>query len=89
MDRCDEWTNDDLRIASILRDALAKSIELQQDAKESRHRLGLMVRELNHRVRNILALVHSLAEKTKENAVSVEQCRKRYLGCQRGLWQES
>ncbi len=72
-DRCDEWTTHDIEVATILRDTLARSIELQQDASESRHRLGLMVRELNHRIRSILALVHSLAEKTKQNATSVEQ----------------
>lgn len=70
--RCDSWTHEDLSVARALKVALAHAIDAQRDLKENRHRLGLMVRELNHRVRNILALIQSLSAQSRESAASLE-----------------
>ena len=70
--RSDEWTSDDLEVAAALGDALSQALETQSELKENRHRLGLLVRELNHRVRNILTLVQSLSHNTKGSATSIE-----------------
>lgn len=70
--KCDEWTNDDVEIATVLQSALARAMEIQTERRSSQQRLRLMVRELNHRVRNILTLVQSLSSSSKQSATSVE-----------------
>ena len=58
-DRSEPWLAEELERALGLRDALATAIDRQQRIKAQEH-LGLLVRELNHRVRNILALISSM-----------------------------
>lgn len=70
--RCDAWTANDIEIASALQTAMAHALSEQSELRENRHRLGLMVRELNHRVRNILSLVQSLSRHSREEARSVK-----------------
>jgi len=70
--KSDEWTSDEIEVAIVLQKALAQAFATQQEMKESRHRLGLLVRELNHRVRNILTLVQSLSSNARESATSLE-----------------
>ena len=70
--RCDDWSADNLSVASAMRRALVQAIGTQQDQRNQRQRLGLLVRELNHRVRNILSLVQSLSVQSRESATSVE-----------------
>ncbi|MEM9742288.1 MAG: HWE histidine kinase domain-containing protein [Pseudomonadota bacterium] len=61
--RCDGWSSNDLEVARSLQQALAGALERQRDSRDNRHRLGLVVRELNHRVRNILALISSMTSR--------------------------
>lgn len=73
VDQCDSWTREDLEIARSLRDSLSELLKTQRDMRENRHRLGLLVRELNHRVRNILTLIGSLAAHRSSAAASIEE----------------
>jgi len=70
--KCDEWSHEDLEVANVLYDALSKVLSTQKDKKDSQHRLKLLVRELNHRVRNMLTLVQSLSSSSKSSATSLE-----------------
>ena len=63
---CDPWSRQHLYIAEELRDALENQAFFQE-------RQSLLVAELNHRVKNILALISSIANQTGESAHSVEQ----------------
>ena len=67
----DSWENDDIIVAESIRGAMRSAIVAQRQLKDNRHRLGLLVRELNHRVRNILALIQSMASRTTGSARSV------------------
>jgi len=67
-----EWTAIDIEIAKALHDALQQVLATQDELRDNRHRMGLMVRELNHRVRNILALVQSLSSQSRQGSKSVE-----------------
>ncbi|MEM7732358.1 MAG: HWE histidine kinase domain-containing protein [Pseudomonadota bacterium] len=69
-DRSVEWTADDIETGRALHAAFKEAFAVQQELSGNRHRLGLMVRELNHRVRNILALVQSISVYSRENATS-------------------
>ncbi|MEL6617540.1 MAG: HWE histidine kinase domain-containing protein [Pseudomonadota bacterium] len=69
--RCDEWTADDIELGEALARALERALDSQEKLRQNQNRMGLMVRELNHRVRNILSLVQSLSEHSREEAKSV------------------
>lgn len=71
--KCDEWTNDEFEMAQGMQDALMRVFSMQTEVKESRDRSLLLVRELNHRVRNILTLVQSLSRSSKASASSLEE----------------
>ncbi|MCE8007774.1 HWE histidine kinase domain-containing protein [Aestuariivita sp.] len=71
-ERSDEWTATEIETAQVLRGSMMDAILTQSELRENRHRMGLLVRELNHRVRNILALVQSLSQQSRDNARSVE-----------------
>lgn len=58
--RSSSWDGDEIDLATSLVQALRRSYSTAEMQKEHTDRMGLMVRELNHRVRNILALVQSL-----------------------------
>ena len=70
-DRAEEWSNDDLELAIALSEALSRAFESQK-LRDNRQRLRLLVRELNHRVRNILTLVQSLSGKSRASAKSLD-----------------
>ncbi|MEM6639269.1 MAG: HWE histidine kinase domain-containing protein [Pseudomonadota bacterium] len=70
--RCDDWSTDDFTVAKAMRNALLDAFGTQQELRDQRHRLGLLVRELNHRVRNILSLVQSLSVQSRASATSIE-----------------
>ncbi|MEM6587813.1 MAG: HWE histidine kinase domain-containing protein [Pseudomonadota bacterium] len=65
-----EWTADDIETGQALHTALKEAFATQNRLSGNRHRLGVKVRELNHRVRNILALVQSISVYSRENATS-------------------
>lgn len=71
-EKCDEWTNDDIEVATVLQSALTRALDIETERRDSRHRLRVMIRELNHRVRNILTLVQSLSSNSKNSATSIE-----------------
>lgn len=62
---CHPWSRQDLYLAEALRDALENQAFLQE-----RH--GLLVAELSHRVKNILALISSVANQTGKSTHSIE-----------------
>ncbi len=68
---CEAWSADDLRMADALQQEFARVHSTGELQAAHRERLGLMVRELNHRVRNILALVSSLMRQSEAGAASV------------------
>ena len=68
----------ELRVAEALRTALLEVIlRLSDSADEERQRAHekqeLLIAELNHRVRNILALIRGLISQTRDSAMSVDQ----------------
>lgn len=69
--RSDDWSVDDVAVATGLQQAFGRVHASNEAHQRHRDRLGLMVRELNHRVRNILALVKSLVGQTQNNAESL------------------
>lgn len=69
--RSDEWTTTDLAVVRALGEALDRRYPVAEAQSIQRARLGLVVRELDHRVRNILALVQSLVDQTRPQATSV------------------
>lgn len=71
--RSDDWDEENIGMATALQEAFIRVNSLSDSQAADRERLGLMVRELNHRVRNILALVNSLIRQSKTDAVSVDE----------------
>ncbi len=68
----------ELRVAEALRTALLEVVlRLSDSADQERQRANekqeLLIAELNHRVRNILALIRGLISQTRQSAMSVEQ----------------
>ena len=59
-------------MAQTLKDSLSKTMSSVSAHRQHRERLGLVVRELNHRVRNILALVGSMVSQSKGSATDLE-----------------
>lgn len=70
--RSDPFGADDLMVADSLKIALSRTMSNMTTHAKHRERLGLMVRELNHRVRNILALVGSIVSQSKNSCHDLE-----------------
>lgn len=71
------WRDDELTIAEALRVALLEMILMRADVeererREANERQALLIAELNHRVKNILALIGSLMRQSVGGARSVE-----------------
>jgi light-regulated signal transduction histidine kinase (bacteriophytochrome)/CheY-like chemotaxis protein len=76
--RCRPWTEADIEVSGEIARELWKTIhkDLSADARKlERQKLhqDLLIAELNHRVRNTLALVRSIARQTSDASASVEQ----------------
>ncbi len=69
---CDDWSNLDLSVVEALRDALIIAAAATNLADQQQQQLGLLVRELNHRVRNILALVQSMIGQSRVDGREIE-----------------
>ncbi len=69
---CEDWSYQDIQMADALQLAFHRAQSSGELQVAHRDRLGLMVRELNHRVRNILALVSSLMRQSEAGAATVE-----------------
>ncbi len=71
-DKCEEWSAEDFEVAEALRLALSHAFTVQAESKASKQRMSVMVHELNHRMRNILALVLSISEQSRSGAQTVD-----------------
>ena len=76
--RSTAWTQPDveaaIEIAGLLRDQAFSSIdESRKEWNRQRDHKDLLIAELNHRVKNILALVKSIARQTQDSAQSLNQ----------------
>ena len=76
--RCNPWTETDTASASEIVRQIWKIMQLgsakqSQQLEKQKHYQDLLIAELNHRVRNTLALVRSIARQTQTSSVSVEQ----------------
>ena len=58
------WEPDDIHLAQALQAALRRTLDRHLERDQNEKQLALMVQELNHRVRNILALIQSLASQS-------------------------
>jgi light-regulated signal transduction histidine kinase (bacteriophytochrome)/CheY-like chemotaxis protein len=80
---CEPWTVADIELARIVRTRLIESLAAhrEQRAIESTRRAArqqaLLVRELNHRVRNMLGLIKGLVQQTARSATSIEDLSSR------------
>ena len=68
----DTFNHDDILIAESLQDALSKVLSNFVVQSQHRQRMGLVIRELNHRVRNMLALIGSIITQTKGASHNIE-----------------
>ncbi|MEO1525117.1 MAG: HWE histidine kinase domain-containing protein [Planctomycetota bacterium] len=76
--RCRAWTENDLASASQICRELWKRIQVSSEAQSrqlerQKQYQDLLIAELNHRVKNTLALVRSIARQTTSSSVSIEQ----------------
>lgn len=75
--RCEAWTEADINAASEISSEFWKLAQLSSDEQtqqleRQKQYKDLLIAELNHRVRNTLALVRSIARQTTASSVSVE-----------------
>ena len=70
--KSDEWSGNDITFAQNLKLALSDSFSTTLEIASQRSNLSILVHELNHRVRNILALVRSVARQTKAKTHTVD-----------------
>ena len=73
---CDPFVEDDINIAIALKKNFERNIKGILLQKSHRNRLGLIIRELNHRVRNTLALVSSLITQSNSDTHTLESYTK-------------
>lgn len=76
-DRCRPWSNAELQIAETLRISLLDVIVRRADLIVKERRVAqesqtLLIAELNHRVKNILALIRSLIRQSRHGADTIE-----------------
>lgn len=82
--RCEPWEAADLVAASEIQTMLTHITARSEQAELTRHKdllshqrqQDLMIAELNHRVKNILALIRSLSRQAKASAASLESYAK-------------
>ncbi|MGD1950424.1 MAG: HWE histidine kinase domain-containing protein, partial [Leptolyngbyaceae cyanobacterium] len=73
--RCSPWTSSDLNNALEIRAELIRLARVKVQDFQQRQQ-NLLVAELNHRVKNILALIRSIARQTEKSASSLEEYTK-------------
>lgn len=69
----DEWTHFDLLFAKAIQRSLKGGFDTSHKLSSQRENLSLMVHELNHRVRNILALVRSVTHQSRRSAGDIDE----------------
>ena len=75
---CQPWSSADMDAALELRTgllhlAVSQVDIIEQEALQQQRQQDLLIAELNHRVKNILALIRSITRQTKESATSIEE----------------
>lgn len=75
---CQPWSLADIDAAlelrtGLLRLAVSQVDIIEQEALRQQRQQDLLIAELNHRVKNILALIRSITRQTRESATSVEE----------------
>ena len=75
---CPPWTPNNIETALQLRTgllylAISQLEGIEQEALKQQRQQDLLIAELNHRVKNILALIRSITRQTKESAKSVSE----------------
>lgn len=103
---CEPWTLAEQELAGALRTRLVELLAARHEqraidgALRAAHQQALLVRELNHRVRNMLGLIKGLVQQTARSATSVEDLTTRlhdrvhalsraYTQIERSNWQPS
>ena len=71
------WRGAELQVAETLRSSLLEVILRRADIvnrerRDAHDRQAFLIAELNHRVKNILALIRSLVRQSRQNAISME-----------------
>lgn len=81
--RCEPWTVAEVELAGVLRLRLLETLLAHREQRELRsardaaQQQALLVRELNHRVRNMLGLIRGLVQQTAQQAPTVEDLAAR------------
>lgn len=80
---CEPWSVADIELAKVLRTRLIELMSARiehraaESARRAAHQQALLVRELNHRVRNMLGLIKGLVQQTARSAHSVDDLAQR------------
>lgn len=80
---CEPWTTAELDLAQVMRVRLLEVMVAQREqraleaARQAAEQQALLVRELNHRVRNMLGLIKGLVHQTARGASTVEDLTHR------------
>ena len=69
----DAFDDADINVAYAIYETLSSVFNSVSTQKENRQRLGLVIRELNHRARNTLALVSSIISQSRDANHSLEE----------------
>lgn len=75
---CEPWSPADIELAGVLRVRLLEVLLAQREqrelrsAREATRQQALLVRELNHRVRNMLGLIRGLVQQTAQGSPTVD-----------------
>ena len=68
----DAFVEHDLMVADSLSAALSQALSRMDQQLDQRKRMGLVIRELNHRARNILTLARSMVRQTGASAENID-----------------
>ena len=76
--QCQSWSSSDSEVAlelrmSLMQLAIRQGDVQQQDWLRLQRQQDLLIAELNHRVKNILALIRSISRQTRESTTTIEE----------------
>lgn len=77
-DQCERWTRSDYKTGAAIGSTLrsldyTNTDELAAELRRSNEHQSILIAELNHRVRNIITLVRSIARQTSTHSQSLQQ----------------
>ncbi|MEO9463262.1 MAG: HWE histidine kinase domain-containing protein [Marinomonas sp.] len=75
-DKSEEWSSADIEFASALQRECIESLGAAGTIMKQKDSLRILADELNHRVKNILALVQSIAAQSRDHSQSAEDYSK-------------